>query len=320
MAPRSRSLTLPSELPASRGSALPAASLPAIHPVGHEYPHVPSVSLDTLWFQVAGTICNLKCTHCFISCSPTNRSHEMLSLADVRGRLAEAVSLGVREYYFTGGEPFLNPEMLPILEETLRQGPASVLTNGLFLTPERCRRLKELSDASEYSLDVRISIDGYTAEVNDPIRGAGTFERIRSGIANLAEAGLNPVVTVTEACDEAATAEGRTRFLDWMRSIGIARPRLKVLSLFRIGAEESRFRAYESWESLRGRALTTEEAEKLQCSSCRMVTSRGVYVCPILIDEPAARMGETLAETLRPFELRYAACFTCHEYGVTCRT
>jgi AdoMet-dependent heme synthase len=105
-----------------------------------------------------------------------------------------------------------------------------------------------------------------------------------------------------------------------MRSIGISRPRLKVLSLFRIGAEERRLRAYESWESLRGRALSSEEAEKLQCSSCRMVTSLGVYVCPILIDEPAARMGDTLGETLRPFELRYAACFTCHEYGVTCRT
>jgi AdoMet-dependent heme synthase len=301
---------------------LPARSLPAsiAPPVGPEYPFVPSVSIDTLWFQVAGTLCNLKCTHCFISCSPTNHSHEMLTLEDVRERLAEAAALGVREYYFTGGEPFLNPEMMAILEETLRHGPASVLTNGLFLTPERCRRLREMFDASEYSLDVRVSIDGYTAAQNDPIRGAGTFEKILRGIANLAAAGVNPVVTVTEACDGLGTAEGRTRFLDWMRSIGLTRPRLKVLSLFRIGAEERRLRAYESWESLRGRELTRDESEKLQCSSCRMVTSRGVYVCPILIDEPRARMGASIAETLRPFELRYAACFTCHEYGVTCRT
>jgi molybdenum cofactor biosynthesis enzyme MoaA len=296
---------------------MPASIAP---PTGSEYPFVPSVSLDTLWFQVAGTLCNLKCTHCFISCSPTNRSHEMLTLEDVRARLAEAATLGVREYYFTGGEPFLNPEMMEILEETLRYGPASVLTNGLFLTPERCRRLRELFDASEYSLDLRVSIDGYTAEQNDPIRGAGTFEKILRGIANLAAAGVNPVVTVTEACDGLGTAEGRARFLDWMRSIGLTRPRLKVLSLFRIGAEERRLRAYESWESLRGRELTGDEADQLQCSSCRMVTSRGVYVCPILIDEPRARMGASIAETLRPFELRSAACFTCHEYGVTCRT
>ena len=287
---------------------------------GGAFPFVPSVSLDTLWFQVAGTLCNLKCTHCFISCSPTNHNHEMLTLSDVRERLAEAIPLGVREYYFTGGEPFMNPEMLAILEETLRQGPASVLTNGLLLTPERCRRLRKLSEESEYSLDIRISIDGYTALENDPIRGAGTFERILTGIRNLAAAGLNPVLTVTEACGVAASAEGRTRFLEWLREIGLPRPRLKVLSLFRIGAEEQRLRAYDSWESLRGRSLTAEESEKLQCSSCRMVTSRGVYVCPILIDEPSARMGASLGETLRPFELAHAACFTCHEYGVTCRT
>lgn len=287
---------------------------------GRDFPHVPSIALDTLWFQVAGTLCNIACGHCFISCSPTNRRHEMLTRESVRRRLAEAEVLGVREYYFTGGEPFLNPEIFEILSDTLAQGPATVLTNGLLLTGERCRRLKALFDGSEYSLDVRVSIDGYTAEVNDPIRGPGTFERILAGIRNLAAEDLNPVVTVTEACADAATAEGRTRFLDWMRSIGLSRPRLKVLSLFRIGGEERRLRAYESWETLRGRVLTAEESEKLQCSSCRMVTSRGVYVCPILIDEPAARMGDRLDETLRPFELAFQACFTCHEYGVTCRT
>ena len=284
------------------------------------YPFVPSVSLDTLWFQVAGTLCNLKCTHCFISCSPTNHSHGMLTLEQVRARLREAAELGVREYYFTGGEPFLNPEIMPILEAALAQGPVSVLTNGLPLTPERCLRLRELSDRSEYSLEIRISIDGYTEEVNDPIRGAGTFRRILDGIRNLANAGLNPVVTVTEACAEAGSEEGRARFLEWMKGIGLTRPRLKILSLFRIGAEERRLRAYESWETLRGRSLTEEESERLQCSSCRMVTSRGVYVCPILIEEPRARMGETLSETLRPFELAHSSCFTCHEYGVTCRT
>jgi molybdenum cofactor biosynthesis enzyme MoaA len=284
------------------------------------YPFVPSIALDTLWFQIAGTLCNLRCTHCFISCSPTNHAHDFLTLDEVRRRLVEAVPLGVREYYFTGGEPFMVPDLLAMVELALGQGPVSILTNGLLLTPERCRRLKTISDASDYSLDLRISVDGYTPDSNDPIRGAGTYEKILEGIRNLAAAGLNPVVTVTEACEEAATADGRARFLAWMREIGLPRPRLKVLSLFRIGAEERRLRAYESWESLRGRELTREESERLQCSSCRMVTSKGVYVCPILIDEPAARMGRTLRETLRPFELAFPACFTCHEYGVTCRT
>jgi MoaA/NifB/PqqE/SkfB family radical SAM enzyme len=277
-------------------------------------------SLDTLWFQVSGTICNITCTHCFISCSPKNHSHEMLSLAQVEERLAEARDLGVREYYFTGGEPFMNRDMIPILAATLKQGPASVLTNGMLLRREICRQLRDLSDASEYSLDIRVSLDGFDQGSHDAIRGAGVWDRVMIGLRNLAEVGINPVITVTEAAGGVRTDDGRTRFLDVIRSFGFDKPRLKVLPLFRIGAEETRTRAYEDWERLSMDALSDSDAEVLQCSSCRMVTSKGVYVCPILIETPEARMGETIAETLRPFPLRYGACHTCWVEGVSCRT
>lgn len=283
-------------------------------------PHVPLIALDTLWFQVAGTICNIACTHCFISCSPKNHAHEMMSLAVVQRHLDDARKLGVREYYFTGGEPFMNRDLLPILEATLRQGPATVLTNGMLLRAEVCRKLRELFDASEYSLDIRVSLDGFDAASHDAIRGNGVWDRVMIGLRNLAEAGLNPVITVTTAAEGVASAEGRTRFLELIRSFGFSRPRLKVLSLFRIGAEETRSRAYESWERLTQESLTNEEAAVLQCSSCRMVTSKGVYVCPILIEEPQARMGDTLAETLTSFPLDYGACHTCWVDGVTCTT
>jgi AdoMet-dependent heme synthase len=283
-------------------------------------PSVPMLALDTLWFQVAGTICNIECTHCFISCSPRNHSHEMMSLAEVQLRLDEARALGVREYYFTGGEPFMNRDILPILEATLKQGPASVLTNGMLLRREVCRRLRELFDASEYSLDLRVSLDGFDRASHDAIRGEGVWDRVMIGFRNLADVGLNPVITVTTAAEGVASAEGRSRFLELIRAFGFDRPRLKVLSLFRIGAEEQRTRAYEDWERLTGLVLTDNDARTLQCSSCRMATSKGVYVCPILIEESAARMGDTLAETLRPFPLQYGACHTCWVDGVTCTT
>ena len=293
--------------------SLPAVALP-------RYPSSPLVALDTLWFQVAGTLCNIQCRHCFISSSPANRAHEMMSLALVRQYLAEAAPLGVREYYFTGGEPFLNRELFEMLEATLRQGPATVLTNGLLVRPETARRLRALADGSEYSLDIRVSIDGWDAASNDPIRGAGTFDRIMAGVAYLAEAGINPVLTVTEACEGAASAAGRARFLEFLRSVGLRQPRLKVMPLLRLGAETERTRAYAEWESLAGRTLTAEEAEALQCSSSRMVTARGVYVCPILIDSPAARMASSLAGAMQPFALSHRACYTCHEQGLSCRT
>jgi MoaA/NifB/PqqE/SkfB family radical SAM enzyme len=285
-----------------------------------ESPRVRLQSLDTLWFQVAGTVCNLACTHCFVSSSPTNRTHEPMTLEEILPYLEEGSALGVKEYYFTGGEPFLNPEMEAILARTLEYGPASVLTNGLLLDPERCRRLKALADGGDYSLDLRVSLDGYTAEANDPIRGEGTFERILEGVANLAAAGLNPVLTVTEVHNENGTVQGKERFFELLKGLGIEKPRLKMLPVFRIGAEADRAGAYESWQRLRRGDAPPEGWEHLQCSGCRMVTDQGVWVCPILVNEPAGKMGETLADSLGSYPLEHPACWTCHVYGVSCRT
>lgn len=276
--------------------------------------------LDTVWFQVAGSICNLACTHCFISCSPTNQSHAMLDASTVKRFLAEAEGLGVREYYFTGGEPFLNPDLPAILGAALRLGPATVLTNGTLITRGRAYDLKALADGSPYSLDIRLSLDGFDAAANDRIRGPGTFARILEAIGYLAAAGINPVLTVTEACEEAIDSAGRAGLLFRLREMGLDKPRLKVMPLLRIGAETARTRGYGEAETLEGMALTAADADALQCASGRMVTAKGVYVCPILIDSPDARMGATLAETLKPFPLNHSACYTCHAQGLNCRT
>jgi sulfatase maturation enzyme AslB (radical SAM superfamily) len=283
-------------------------------------PRVELQSLDTLWFQVAGTVCNLACTHCFVSSSPTNHTHEAMTLGEIEPYLAEGARLGVKEYYFTGGEPFLNPEMEAILERTLEFGPATVLTNGLLLDPARCGRLTELAASTDYSLDFRVSMDGYDAVSNDPIRGAGTFERILRGIQNLYRAGINPVITVTEVHDRNASGEGRLRFFELLRERGIDKPRLKMLPVFRIGAEAERGGAYQSWQRLRAGDAPPDGWSHLQCSSCRMVTDQGVWVCPILVNEPEGKMGAALADTLEPYAMEHPACWTCHVYGVSCRT
>src|SRR5438270_4002431 len=154
--------------------------------------------LDDLWFQVGGTLCNLECRHCFISCGPHNHSFGFLDLEAVRAALDESVRLGVKEYYFTGGEPFLNRDMVPILELTLHYGPATVLTNGTVLKEEWLERLRRAEEASPYSLEFRVSLDGFTAEANDAIRGAGTFDRIMRGVGMLVRFGFLPIITVAD--------------------------------------------------------------------------------------------------------------------------
>ncbi len=288
--------------------------------VSPDPPELPLDALDTLWLQVTGTLCNIACRHCFITCGPKNHTHEMMSVQRVRNALDQASEYGVREYYFTGGEPFLHPDIKQLISMTLAQGPLSILTNGILIDEAMAVWLGETFRRSPNSLDLRVSLDGSSAPENDAVRGKGTFQLIIAGIERLARNGINPVITVTEVRPTIGLPEERASFMDVVRSFGLQKPRLKFLTPFLIGREEKRTRGYRVDELLHEGDLQPGEAQKLQCSSCRMVTDDGVYPCPLLINVPGAKMGDAFSDGLRPIKLAWQPCFTCHVYGVTCRT
>lgn len=281
-------------------------------------PVVEVAHLDDLWFQVSGTLCNLSCHHCFISCHPKNKSFGFLTLDQVRARLSESVSLGVKEYYFTGGEPFLNPEMVPILQATLKYGPATVLTNGTVLKDDWLRSLARAEADSRYSLEFRVSIDGFTAAVNDPIRGDGTFDRAIRGVAKLVAAGFLPIITAARTWPIEQDHEVISSFTDMLRGCGYKRPRLKILPTLQLGEEENRTCGYRESERVDAQMMDGFDASQLVCEHSRIVTDRGVHVCPILIEAEDSLLGDTLADSLIPFALGHGACYTCYQYGAIC--
>jgi molybdenum cofactor biosynthesis enzyme MoaA len=287
---------------------MPAGSLPWV-----EIPH-----LDDLWFQVGGTLCNLTCHHCFISCSPKNRSFGFLSLEEVKRRLEESVTLGVKEYYFTGGEPFLNPEMTEILCATLNYGPATVLTNGTVLKDAWLEQLRAVEEASLYSLEFRVSIDGFSPETNDPIRGIGTFERAMEGVEKLVEHGFLPIITAARTWPIEKDRQIIGGFVEMLKSRGYSRPRLKILPTLQIGAEETRSHGYRDHERVTPEMLDGYDQSQLVCQHSRIVTDRGIQVCPILIESPDSVLGQSLAESLRPYAIQYGACWTCYQFGAIC--
>ena len=257
-------------------------------------------------------------SHCFISCSPKNDSFGFLSLETVEQMLSESVRHGVKEYYFTGGEPFLNREMVPILVKTLEYGPATVLTNGTVLKDQWLQTLRNAEATSLYSLEFRVSIDGPTPEINDPIRGERTFERAMQGVGRLVEYGFLPIITMTRTWDEHEDEPILRAFRDVLAEQGCSRPRLKVLPRLKIGAEEQRTCGYTQHERVTPEMMADYDASQLICSHSRIVTDRGVSVCPILIDSPDARMGDALADAATAYPLRHGACYTCYQYGAIC--
>ena len=296
------------------------STCPRVAPLDLRSGDVPSVQmkkLTTLWFQVGGTICNLRCNHCFISCSPENDKFKFVSLKRCKRFLDESQTLGVREYYFTGGEPFAHPQMCDILELTLRLGPATVLTNATLFREPTLDRLEDMRRSYCHVLEIRVSLDGYSAEMNDPIRGEGTFDRAIEGVRKLVERGFRPIMTITrtwEGPDDVVLAS----FMKLLGDVGYDHPRLKILPLIKLGAEAQRGGEYGEEARVTKAMMESYDQNRLVCSSARLVTDRGVWVCPILLDSPEARMGDTLWETMRDYPLRHKACYTCWQYGAIC--
>ena len=288
-------------------------------------PQAPFHHLHALWFQLTGTLCNLSCSHCFIACSPTNHALEFVAPETVYRYLDEAAAHGVREVYFTGGEPFLHKQIMPILARSLQVAATSVLTNGTLITPAVADELAALAAASRYSLELRVSLDDVDEARNDAVRGKGALRRALRALRLLQERGLPPIVAVTEYFYEAQTTTPQEpgggsgfyqRFRDFLLENGIEKPRLKVIPVFAMGklhASETGA-AYVTPGMMHGFDVTT-----LQCTKSRIVADGGVYACPLLVGEPGARLSEnSLSEAMQPCSLYHTACHTCYVTGMTC--
>lgn len=228
--------------------------------------------------------------------------------------------LGVKEFYFTGGEPFLHPHIVDILQESLKYGQTTVLSNGTLITEDISQTLAQVSRTSKHKLAFRVSLESFIEEENDQIRGEGAFKMAIRGIQSLTHAGFNPIITVADWSKYGKftkeTAEG---FQLLERSLNIPQLRLKKLPLVLLGRCAEFVRPYDEGERVTDQCFDNYPMDNLQCTTSRIVTSKGVFVCPILIDDPKAWMGRTLQESLNPYTMESPACYTCRTTGLTCK-
>ncbi len=282
------------------------------------YPSIQLTHLDNLWFQVSGTLCNIACTHCFNNSGPNVRTFGYLSLETVRKEIESAARSGVKEIFFTGGEPFLHPKLPDMLVLALEYAPTTVLTNGLLINDRLADRLAEIECNARYSLEIRVSLDGYTEEMNDAIRGRGVFRQALAAVVRLSRQGLLPLVTIVRTWSDGEELSTLAGFVRTLRECGYVRPRIKVLPSLPLGRELERS-SFDSTDTLLTEDMLQEyDRDLLMCSNSRLVTDRGVWVCPLLVEKADARLGATLDDAGSAYELRHNACVTCYEYGTIC--
>lgn len=280
-------------------------------------PVAPFSHLSTLWIQVTGTWCNLQCVHCINASGPKDPWLKHLDPQTVKRSIKEADSLGVKEIYFTGGEPFLHRDILGLLAFALEVAPTTVLTNGTLINARTADALATLSREAPYSLEIRVSVDDIDAEKNDRIRGKGALAKAVRAMQLLYARGLLPILTATEILRDELPAGNRMyeRFRSFLLSLGIDKPRLKIIPVFPIGRMAAGRGPRLSEEMLQGFDFSL-----LQCSETRVVADGGVYSCPILAGFPEARLSESsLQESFKPCQLYHPACVTCYQTGMTCK-
>ncbi|MGH7278547.1 MAG: radical SAM protein [Candidatus Rokuibacteriota bacterium] len=276
-------------------------------------PTAPFVRFATLWIQLTGTRCNLACVHCLNASSPGEPWLPAMTAGAIARHIGDAERLGVKEIYLTGGEPFLHPDIMAIVGTALAVAPTTVLTNGTLISEPRADALAALAAAARYSLEIRVSLDEADEASNDRVRGRDAFDKAVTALRRLHARGLLPILTATEIGGGGPGAYERFRAL--LLSLGIDKPRVKILPVFRLGRL-----ARDGDPPLTEAMLDGFDRSVLQCADSRVVASGGVYACPILAGLDVARLStDRLEDSFGPAPLSHPACVTCYETGMTCR-
>ncbi len=273
---------------------------------------VAPMALKTLWLNT-GTLCNIECKHCYIESSPRNDRLAYLTLSEALPFIEEARGMGAREIGFTGGEPFMNPELIAMAAACLERGfEVLILTNAMAPMTNHKREIEELRSRFGSRLGVRVSLDHHSASAHDAERGPGTFEKTLSGLRWLLDAGVKTSVAGRSFVEEeeSAAKDG------YRRAIG-RDVELVIFPEMGAAAELPEITT-ECW------GILDKSPESVMCASSRMVVKRrgdkpAVVACTLIPYDARFELGRTVRESWRPVSLQHPHCASfCVLGGASC--
>jgi uncharacterized Fe-S cluster-containing radical SAM superfamily protein len=289
---------------------------------GEERAHVAMTGLDTLWFNT-GTLCNLACKSCYIESSPTNDALVYLTTNEVRTYLDEIArkDLPTREIAFTGGEPFMNRDMIDILTLCLDRGfDVLMLTNAM--RPMRRFEAQILMLPHREKLTFRVSLDHYSQSVHEGERGTNSWDKAIDGLKWLASHGFTLAVAGRHLGDESdavARAGYAALFAEHSLPIDATNPAALVLFPEMDATADVPEITTACWDIL------SINPASMMCASSRMVVKRKgedaprVAACTLLPYDPQFDMGATLIEASRSISLNHPHCARfCVLGGASC--
>ncbi|WP_193141710.1 MULTISPECIES: radical SAM protein [unclassified Meridianimarinicoccus] len=281
---------------------------------------------QTLWFNT-GTLCNIECVNCYIDSSPTNDQLVYLTAEEVAEYLDQIATRGwpVREIGFTGGEPFMNPQMIAMAEDALGRGfSVLILTNAMrpMMRPTVRAGLTRLQETFGNKLTLRISLDHWSPAHHDEERGTGSFDKTLEGMIWLREQGIAMDVAGRTMWGE-AEAEARDGFARLFDAHGFdidaTDPGRLILFPEMDASVDVPEITTDCWDIL------GKSPDDVMCASSRMVVRRKgsdhatVLACTLLAYDPEFELGRTLEEAEQPVQLNHPHCAKfCVLGGASC--
>ena len=297
---------------------------PDVTATGEARAVVPFAGMETLWVNT-GTLCNVECKHCYIESSPSNDQLVYLTAADLAPFLAEAKEMGAREIGFTGGEPFMNPEMAAMAEAAVTFGfETLILTNAMkpMMRPRIQENLLNLNRRFGERLCMRVSLDHYTVAGHDGERGPGAFDAGMAGLKWLSDNRFHVTVAgrMLTGEDEQTLREGFARlFADYDIAISATEPAQLVIFPEMDPVKDVPEITASCW------SILGKDLKDVMCASSRMLVKRKgaekpvVLSCTLLPYDAQFEMGPTLREASAPVKLNHPFCAQfCVLGGASC--
>jgi uncharacterized Fe-S cluster-containing radical SAM superfamily protein len=270
-------------------------------------------TLSTLWLNT-GTLCNLTCRNCYIESSPKNDRLSYLTLDEVRGYLDEIAEggLATTEIGFTGGEPFMNPEITDMLALSLqRRFRVLVLTNAMRPMMKLADRLAGLNRLFPGRLVIRVSLDHYRTEMHELERGRRSWQPTIDGLRWLTAEGFTINVAGRTCWDENEDElrEGYGRLFAAEDISVDAHDPVQLVLFPEMDANVDVPEITESCWSILGVAPSS-----MMCATSRMVVKRKgearpvVVPCTLLPYDPQFDLGHRLGEAGGAVPLNHPHC------------
>ena len=296
-------------------TALPGAKFndPLITATGEKRAVVAFSNLKTLWINT-GTLCNITCRNCYIDSSPTNDALAYITLAEAVAFLDEIArdKLPTTEIGFTGGEPFMNPDIIPMIEAALSRGFAVlVLTNAMKPLANHRAAIADLAKRFGQRLTLRVSLDHYSAENHDLERGSGSFALTLENLPWLSGLALTLHIAGRTCWNEDENAL-RAGFAALFNDNAIALDAADPVALTLLPEMDANADIAEITENCW--SILNVAPDDLMCATSRMAVKRKgaahpvIVACTLIPDAPEFELGTTLAQAARPVALNHPHC------------